>query len=153
MVVGKTEGEWLIQGCEQYQRRLRHYWPFEMEVIPDLRIKGKVSRDVIRKKEAEAVLARLGADDRLVLLDEKGSKLSSMEMAAFIEKESLQGYKQLVFLIAGAFGADDLLKSRAFFCLSLSRMTFPHQLVRLIFLEQLYRAMSILRNEPYHNEG
>lgn len=153
MVVGKTEGEWLIRGCEQYQQRLRHYWPFETEVIPDIRVKGKISRDALRKKESEAILARLGADDRLVLLDEKGGNLSSKEMAAFIEKESLQGYKQLVFVIAGAFGADDSLKSRAFFSLSLSRMTFPHQLVRLIFLEQLYRAMSILRNEPYHNEG
>ncbi len=153
MMVGKTEGEWLIRGCEQYQRRLRHYWPFETEVIPDIRVKGKYLPETLRKKEAEAVLARLAPDDRLVLLDEKGNHLSSIELAAFIEKESHQGYKQVVFLIAGAFGADDSLKSRAFFSLSLSKMTFPHQLVRLIFLEQLYRAMSILRNEPYHNEG
>jgi 23S rRNA (pseudouridine1915-N3)-methyltransferase len=153
IVLGKTEGNWLIQGCEQYQRRLRHYYPFETEVIPDIRVKGKISKEALRKKEAEAVLARLSAEDRLVLLDEKGVSLSSKEMAAFIEKESLQGYKQLVFLIAGAFGADEVLKSRAFLSLSLSKMTFPHQLVRLIFLEQLYRAMSIIRNEPYHNEG
>lgn len=153
MVVGKTEGEWLIEGCDQYQRRLRHYYPFEVEVIPDIRAKGKISQDALRKKEAEAVLTRLGSDDRLVLLDEKGAHLSSKELATFIEKESHQGYKNLVFLIAGAFGADASLKSRAHFSLSLSKMTFPHQLVRLIFLEQLYRAMSILRNEPYHNEG
>lgn len=153
MVIGKTEDGWVSTGCDQYSRRIVHYLPFTLEVVPDIKGGGTMPQALLRKKEAEKVLERLGSDDRLILLDERGRQFSSNDFAALLHKSGVEGTRNLVFLIAGAFGADDSLKTRADLSMSLSTMTFPHQLVRVMFLEQLYRACSINKGEKYHNDG
>lgn len=153
MVIGKTEDGWVSDGCDQYIRRIIHYLPFSMDVIPDIKGAGTMPPSLLKKKEAEKVLERLGPDDRLILLDERGRHFSSKDFAALLHKSGMDGTRNLAFLIAGAFGADDSLKSRADLSMSLSAMTFPHQLVRVMFLEQLYRACTINKGEKYHNDG
>lgn len=152
LLIGKTESGWLKEACEVYFRRIVHYGSFEMEILPDIKSSKNLAPADLVEKEGSKFLERISADERVYLLDEKGVQCSSREFAALIEKENLRGTRKLVFIIAGAFGASAELGKRADTLLSLSAMTFPHQLVRLIFLEQLYRAHSILRNEPYHND-
>ncbi|HRY97525.1 MAG TPA: 23S rRNA (pseudouridine(1915)-N(3))-methyltransferase RlmH [Bacteroidales bacterium] len=153
MVVGRTEGGWISDGCDQYARRIVHYLPFTLEVVPDIRGAGGLGPAQLRRKEAEKVLERLGPDDRLILMDERGRTYPSLEFASLLSKAALEGVRSMVFLIAGAYGADESLKARADQVMSLSPMTFPHQLVRVLFLEQLYRACTINKGEKYHNEG
>lgn len=152
LLYGKTSEPWLKEGCESYFRRIGHYYPFSMEVIPEIRHSAKLDMVSAKKKEAEKILERISGKDYLVLLDEKGQATTSRGFSEMISKLEWQGVQELCFLIAGPFGADPSLKQQANATLSLSQMTFPHQLVRVIFLEQLYRAMTILRNEKYHND-
>lgn len=151
--VGKTVEEYLKTGAALYEGRISHYAPFSVETIPDLKNAKSLSGDEIKRTEGRMILERIQPSDYLILLDEKGREFSSREFASYIEKTSLAaGNRQMVFLIGGPYGFSDDVYARADGKISLSRMTFSHQMVRLIFLEQLYRAFTILRGEPYHHE-
>ena len=149
--IGKTSEPYLEEGMALYQKRLGYYLKFGLEIIPDVRKAGKLSPDQLKVKEAESVLRRLQPGDFLVLLDEAGKQRTSESFAGLLNHKMQMSYKRLIFLIGGAYGFSPELYARADGKLSLSRMTFSHQMVRLFFLEQLYRAMTILNNEPYHN--
>lgn len=149
--IGKTAERYLDEGIQKYARKLPHYLPFEWTVLPDIRQAGKLKPEQLKSKEAELVLGRLKPQDGLFILDERGKQRSSEELALWIDQQLQAPYRRIIFLIGGAFGFDDSIYQRANGKLSLSKMTFSHQMVRLFWLEQLYRAMTILRNEPYHN--
>lgn len=151
-VIGKTSEAYLRSGIEQYRKRMGHYLPFDYEVIPDIKKAGKKTAEQLKTLEGQAILDRLRPDDYLILLDEKGKMFSSVEFSRYLDRCLQRPQRRLVFLVGGAFGFDEKVYRRADARLSLSTMTFSHQMVRLFFLEQLYRAMTILRNEPYHNE-
>ncbi|WP_367388906.1 23S rRNA (pseudouridine(1915)-N(3))-methyltransferase RlmH [Lewinella sp. LCG006] len=149
--IGKTADRYLREGIDKYAQRLPHYLPFEHVILPDIKNAGKLAPEQLKQKEAELVLARLKPQDGLYILDEKGKQYTSEELALWVDQQ-LQGFhRRLIFLVGGAFGFDDAVYQRANGKLSLSKMTFSHQMVRLFWLEQLYRAMTILKNEPYHN--
>jgi 23S rRNA (pseudouridine1915-N3)-methyltransferase len=150
-VIGKTNEAYLSTGMEIYAKRLHHYLPFSLEVIPDVRKSGKLTSDQLKEQEGQIVLNRLKKEDFVILLDEKGRSFSSETFARWVEKKLQDTGNRLIFLVGGAYGFSPALYERADQLLSLSEMTFSHQMIRLFFLEQLYRAMTILRNEPYHN--
>lgn len=152
LLVGKTTQEFVRKGMEEYAGRLKHYLPFEMQTIPDIRNMRSFSSDRIREKEGDAILKYIQPDDVVVLLDEHGKEFTSMEFAGYMEKKMLATSKRLVFIIGGPYGFADKVYALAREKVSLSKMTFSHQLIRLIFTEQLYRAMTILSNQPYHHE-
>ncbi len=149
--IGKTAETYLQTGIALYEKRLSHYLPFAWVCLPAPKVKQHEPHH-LKHAEAQQVLARLTPDDYLVLLDERGQQLSSTELARWLEQRLQLPTRRLVFLIGGAYGFSADLYARANAQLSLSRLTFSHQMVRLFLLEQLYRAMTILRNEPYHNE-
>lgn len=151
-MIGKTAEPYLEEGMAIYEKRLPHYLPFQSEVLPDIKNARNMDEQSLKQKEGEAVLKRLDPRDFLVLLDEKGRSFRSVQFAAQLEKWSVQGVDSLVFLIGGAYGFSEAIYHRAAMQMSLSPMTFSHQMVRLIFLEQLYRAFSINKGEPYHHE-
>ncbi|MCC6413410.1 MAG: 23S rRNA (pseudouridine(1915)-N(3))-methyltransferase RlmH [Saprospiraceae bacterium] len=148
--IGKTSERYLDEGMAIFEKRLKNYVPVQWQIIPDVKVKTAEAR-VIKKEEGEKVLAKLQSDDYLVLLDENGKEFTSVELAHWMEKRLNQSPRRLIFLIGGAFGFSDAVYERAQEKISLSRLTFSHQMVRLFLMEQLYRAMTILRNEPYHN--
>lgn len=152
LVIGKTDARYFIDAIAEYQKRLVHYIPFEMEVIPDIKNVKNLSEEQQKAKEGDLILKNLQAGDYLVLLDDKGKEYTSMKFAEYIEKKMHTVAKRLIFVVGGPYGFSDEVYSRANEKLTLSRMTFSHQMVRLIFVEQLYRAMTILNNEPYHHE-
>ena len=152
LVVGKTVGKNLIEMIDEYVKRLRFYIDFEMVVIPDLKNNKNMSFDVQKEKEGEMILRSLNDSDEVILMDEHGKEYSSVEFASQVEKKMASGLKRLVFVIGGPYGFAPAVYSRANGKISLSRMTFSHQMVRIIFTEQLYRAFTILKNEPYHHE-
>ena len=131
---------------------MSHYIPFELDFVPDVKNRKNLSEKEQKQLEGEAILNRIQPGDHVVLLDDKGKQYSSMEFSAFIEKRSHSVPKRLVFVVGGPYGFADQVYDRANEKLSLSRMTFTHQMVRLVFVEQLYRAMTILNGEPYHHE-
>ena len=151
-VVGKTEVSFVRQGIEEYVKRLSRYVPFSIRYIAD--VKGTRNMDEARQKEAEgrALLQVIGAGDYVVLLDEHGTERTSVDFAAWLQRRMASGGKQLVFVVGGPYGFSPQVHDRADEEISLSRMTLPHELVRLVFVEQLYRAFTILRHEPYHHE-
>lgn len=151
--IGKTNEKYLEEGISIYLKRLKHYLDFELVIIPDVKQAGNLNPIQLKMKEGELVLARLKKEDVLILLDEKGDLYTSEAFANFLEQKMQLSHKRVVFLIGGAFGFSEALLERANGKVSLSKMTFSHQMVRLFFVEQLYRAMTILRNEPYHNGG
>jgi 23S rRNA (pseudouridine1915-N3)-methyltransferase len=148
--VGKTSERYLEDGMAIFEKRLKNYVPVQWHIIPDAKVKSADAR-VVKKEEGEKILAKLQSDDYLVLLDENGREYTSVELANWMEKRLNQSPRRLIFLIGGAFGFSDAVYARAQEKLSLSKLTFSHQMVRLFLLEQLYRAFTILRNEPYHN--
>lgn len=150
-VIGKTNERYLKEGMEVYAKRLSHYLPFKMEVLPDVRQAKKLNSDQLRLKEGEILLAQVKNEDLLILLDENGKSFSSVKFASYLDRQLQMPYRRLIFQVGGAFGFSEEVYQRANAKLALSQMTFSHQMVRLFFLEQLYRAMTILRNEPYHN--
>ena len=152
IVVGKTDQPWLISGISQYTERLTHFGQFEMQVIPDLKNTKNMDESVQKVREGEQILRMLQPSDDVWLLDDKGKEMSSPEMAQWLEKRMAQSTKRLVFIIGGPYGFSPDVYSRVPGRISLSRMTFSHQMVRLVFVEQLYRAFSILNNLPYHHE-
>lgn len=151
LVVGKTDSKPLLQLISDYENRLKHYVKFELESIPDVKNAQKLSESQQKEKEGEAILKKLSSTDILVLLDEKGKTYTSIEFSEFLQKKMNSGIKQLVFAVGGPYGFGNALYERANGSISLSKMTFSHQMVRLFFVEQIYRAFTILRNEPYHH--
>lgn len=151
LVVGKTTDKRLAALVDEYTSRIGHYTPFEIAVVPD--VKG-VGRDVaaVREAEGEALLRRIEPADRVVLLDEGGMEMTSRQLASFVEKRLAMGGKRLIFVVGGATGFSGAVRERADDVLSLSRLTMTHQMVRLFFAEQLYRAFTIIRGEKYHND-
>jgi len=148
--IGKTSEKYLEAGIEIFDKRIRHYIPFVCTVLPD--VKGKFADAAqLKQKEGEMLLAKLAPDDYLVLLDERGLEFSSTGLAQWLERRLAGGGRRMVFVIGGAFGFSPDVYARANDQLALSKLTFSHQMVRLFFLEQLYRALTILKNEPYHN--
>ena len=152
IVVGKTTQDFVRLGLDEFSGRLKHYLPFEMEVIPDLKNTKNLSTEQQKEKEGECLLKSFLPGDCVVLLDEKGREMSSMQWAEYLEKKRQLVSKRLVFVIGGAYGFSSQVYEAAHEKLALSKMTFSHQLIRLIFTEQLYRAMTILSHEPYHHE-
>lgn len=149
--IGKTSEPYLETGIAIFEKRLKNYLPFALHILPDVKLKTTDGK-ALKKEEGKMILAKLNPDDYLVLLDERGATLSSVELAQWIERRLSQSHRKIIFLIGGAFGFSPDLYARAQESLSLSKMTFSHQMIRLFFTEQLYRAMTIIRNEPYHNE-
>ncbi|MFM7683179.1 MAG: 23S rRNA (pseudouridine(1915)-N(3))-methyltransferase RlmH [Bacteroidota bacterium] len=151
LVVGKTVFDYLKVGEEIYQDRLKHYCSFERIEVQDVKNPKNFSKEEIKRKEAIAILSKLSPNDFLILLDENGKEFSSVELANWIEKRNLLP-QNIVFVIGGAYGFDSSIYERMNMKLALSKMTFSHQMVRIIFLEQLYRAYTITKGEPYHHE-
>ena len=151
-MVGKTNATYLVEGEREYEKRLKHYTKFEEIIIPDVKQAGKLNERELKKKEGQLILAKLENSDHVILLDDKGRSYSSIELANLLQQKMNSGLKSLVFVVGGAYGFSDEVYQRAGLKLSLSKMTFSHQMVRLIFKEQLYRGFSILRGEKYHHE-
>lgn len=152
VVVGKTDSREVDALVEMYAKRINFYAKFSIVYLPDIKNTRKLSQSQQRTAEGEAILRQVGDGDYLLLLDEHGDELRSIEFAAWMQKRMAGGLRRLVFVIGGPYGFSDAVYSRADGKLSLSRMTFSHQIVRAIFTEQLYRAFTIIRNEPYHHE-
>ena len=152
LTVGKTDIKWVSEGLEVYSSRLRHYIPFEIKEIPELKNVSSLSRDQIRTAEGKLILKNLRDSDEVVLLDEHGREVRSVEFASMLEKRLSASSRDLVFVIGGAYGFSTEVYERASSKISLSKMTFSHQMVRTIFVEQLYRAFTIIRGESYHHE-
>ncbi len=150
--IGKTDDSYIQEGCVVYIKRLQHYFKTEVSIIPDLKNVHKMDVQERKKKEGHLILKQIEKSDTVILLDEKGKEFSSRAFAEDIQKKMNSGAKRVVFVIGGAFGFSEELYQRSTGKLSLSKMTFSHQMVRLFFLEQLYRANTILNNEPYHND-
>jgi len=150
--IGKANEAYIKEGVEEFTRRISKYFKVKWTIIPVPKNAGMMSEMDLKKKEGEMILEWLRQDDHLVALDEKGKQLSSEGLADFIQARANASVKNLVFLIGGAFGIDDAVLKKADHKLSLSQLTFPHQLVRLILAEQVYRACTILKNEKYHHK-
>lgn len=150
--IGKTSEAYLQQGCKIFEDRVKRFLPFETVLIQNVKTNKNSKGDQVKKLEAEKLLQKIQPDDFLILLDEKGKQYSSRQLSEQLNKWMLRSNRRIVFLIGGAFGFDQSIYARANAQLSLSKMTFSHQMIRLFFLEQLYRAMSILKNQPYHND-
>ena len=152
IVVGKTTDKRFETIIQEYIERIRHYIPFTIEVIPELRNTKGLSQDEQKKREGEQILKNLQAGDYIVLLDEHGSERTSMDFASWMQKKMAAGPKRLVFIVGGPYGFSDAIHQKGNEEISLSRMTLSHQMIRMFFVEQIYRAMTILNGEPYHHE-
>ncbi|MCX6229841.1 MAG: 23S rRNA (pseudouridine(1915)-N(3))-methyltransferase RlmH [Bacteroidia bacterium] len=152
LTIGETDQKYIKEGIADYVKRLSFYIPFESKVIPDLKNRSSLSLENQKEKEGQLILSNVASGDFLVLLDERGSELSSIEFSKWMEKKMVAGMRQLIFVIGGPYGFSKSVYERANGLVSLSKLTFSHQMVRLIFVEQLYRAMTIIKNEPYHHE-
>ncbi len=150
--MGKTDVAWVRQGLDLYVSRLVHYIQFSLKEIPELKKASSLSREQIKEKEGELLLAEIRPSEEVILLDEHGKERRSVDFAKWLEDKMVRGGKDLVFVIGGAYGFSDRVYARANGKMSLSAMTFSHQMVRTIFAEQLYRAFTIIRGEPYHHE-
>ncbi|MES2850115.1 MAG: 23S rRNA (pseudouridine(1915)-N(3))-methyltransferase RlmH [Bacteroidota bacterium] len=150
--VGKAHEPFVKEGVDMFTRRTSNYFPVEWHLIPMPKNAGSLNETELKKKEGELILQSLTKDDYLVLLDERGKQLSSEGVAQFIQQRANESTKNIVFLIGGAYGVSNEMMQRANFKWSLSQLVFPHQLVRLILTEQVYRACSIIKNEKYHHQ-
>jgi len=152
LTIGKTEDAYLKEGVEKYLKRLKHYIRFEITELPELKNTKALSEAQQKAKEAELLFKNLASTDHVILLDENGVELSSQKFADMLNKKMIASVQNLVFIIGGPYGFDESIYQRANEKLSLSRMTFSHQMVRLFFAEQVYRAFTILKGEPYHHQ-
>ena len=152
LTVGKTDKDWVRQGMDIYISRLKHYIPFSVVEIPELKNVSSLTKDQIKTREGELILKNVRPADDLILMDEKGKQYTSVELAKVIQDKISYAGKDMVFVIGGAYGFSDAVYQRAYSRISLSKMTFSHQMVRAIFVEQIYRAFTIMRGEPYHHE-
>ena len=152
LAIGKTDNKHLIQLIDEYQNRLKHYIKFEFEIIPDIKNVKHLSEIQQKEKEGEIILSKLKNTDELILLDDKGTHYTSVEFSTYLQKKMNSGIKQLVLVIGGPYGFSSSVYQKAKEKISLSKMTFSHQMIRLFIVEQLYRGFTILKNEPYHHE-
>ena len=152
LFVGKTSFDYLEKGIVEYEKRIKRYTDFEIKVIKDLKVSKSMPVNIVKIKEGELILKQIKETDFFVLLDEKGKQYTSREFAGFVENKIVTGVKHLVFIVGGAYGFSEDVYKRANGKLSLSKMTFSHQPIRLLFAEQLYRAFTIIKREPYHND-
>lgn len=151
-VIGKTSIGYLKQGIDEYIKRLKHYVPFEIKYIDDIKNTKNISEDQQKRTEGAKILSLLDKSDFVVLLDEHGKEYTSMQYSSYIQKRMLSGAKKVVFVIGGPYGFSQEVYDRANDKISFSKMTFNHEMIRLIFTEQLYRAYTIINHEPYHHE-
>lgn len=152
LVVGETSTPYIVRGIDEYMSRLKRYISYSVITIPDVKNSGKLTALQQKDVESEQILSRIEKSDYLVLLDERGKMLTSLEFAEYLQKKMASGLKRLVYVVGGPYGFGQKVYDRADALLSLSKMTFTHEMVRLFFSEQLYRAMTILRGEPYHHK-
>ena len=152
VTVGKTDVPWVKEGLDLYVSRLRHYVSFTLVEIPQLKNVSAFSQEQIKEKEGELILKQVAPGDTVILLDERGRQYRSVEWADWIQRQLSMGGKGLVFVVGGAYGFSQKVYDRSNGLVSLSKMTFSHQMVRTVFAEQLYRAFTIIRGEPYHHE-
>ena len=152
LLVGKTVESYLKKGISDYQERLKHYVSFELVEIPELKQASSLTRDQIKLREGELILKQLRDSDDVILLDEHGARFTSVSWAKHLEQKMSHSSRDIVFVIGGSYGFSQAVYDRSDSMLSLSDMTFSHQLVRLLFVEQLYRAFTIIKGEPYHHE-
>lgn len=152
LVVGKTDDAYIDEGVNRYVERVRHFVPFEIKVIPDIKNRKTLTEDQQKKAEGALILAQIQPSDIVVLLDENGKQFSSRGFAEFIERQTSASNKRLVFVVGGPYGFSEEVYAKANSKISLSLMTFSHQMVRLVFAEQLYRAHTILKGIPYHHD-
>jgi len=151
LTIGKTDNKQLQQLIDEYTKRLGHYIKFNLEIIPDIKNSKNLSEAQQKQKEGDLILSKVKPSDLLILLDENGKQLDSIGFSNYLQKHMNSGIKQLIFVIGGPYGFSNEVYQKAQGKLSLSKMTFSHQMVRLFFIEQLYRGFTILRNEPYHH--
>ncbi|MDR0546863.1 MAG: 23S rRNA (pseudouridine(1915)-N(3))-methyltransferase RlmH [Dysgonamonadaceae bacterium] len=151
-VVGKNTQDFVERGLSEFCGRIKHYLPFEIQVIPDIKNAKNLSSEQVKEKEGEGILKLIQPGDYIILLDEHGKEFSSLQLAEYLERKTHTVPKSLIFIIGGPYGFSQKVQDAAQEKIALSKMTFSHQLVRLIFAEQLYRAMTIWRNEPYHHQ-
>lgn len=151
LAIGKTDDKALQSLIDDYTKRLSFYIKFELDIIPDVKNAKSLSQSQQKEKEGELILSKISSSDQMILLDENGKSFSSMAFSSELQKKMNAGIKTLVFVIGGPYGFSDAVYAKASGKISLSAMTFSHQMVRLFFIEQVYRAFTILRNEPYHH--
>jgi 23S rRNA (pseudouridine1915-N3)-methyltransferase len=152
LTVGKTDADWVKQGLDIYVSRLKHYIPFSVVEIPELKNVSALTKDQIKTREGELILKNVRPTDDLILMDERGKQYTSVELSKVLQDKISYIGKDIVFVIGGAYGFSEAVYNRADSKISLSKMTFSHQMVRAIFAEQIYRAFTIMRGEPYHHE-
>lgn len=152
LCIGKTDESFIKEGIDKYFKRLKYYVPFHILVLPDIKTTKSVTQLELRKKEGEMIFKNISNTDYVVLLDERGKQYRSVELAKYIQVLMNNSIQHIVFLIGGPYGFDEKVKLRANATISLSNLTFSHQMVRLFFVEQVYRSFTILRGEPYHHE-
>lgn len=152
LVTGKTDFGYITEGIKLYTERVSRYIHFDVETIKDIKKSVSLPVEVIKKEEGAEILKKLQPGDWVILLDEKGKEMKSVEFASFMQQRMNAGYKRMVFIIGGAYGFSNEVYQRSNEAISLSKMTYSHQIVRLIFMEQLYRAFTIIKGEPYHHE-
>lgn len=152
LTVGKTDKDWVKDGLDIYVSRLKHYIPFSVVEIPELKNVSALTKDQIKTREGELILKNVRPTDDLILMDERGRQYTSVELSKVLQDKISYIGKDIVFVIGGAYGFSEAVYNRADSKISLSKMTFSHQMVRAIFAEQIYRAFTIMRGEPYHHE-
>ena len=152
LVIGNTDKKYMKEGIDDYVKRIPFYVPFEMKIIPDLKNRSSLSLDLQKEKEGQLILNQVSSGDLLILLDEHGTEFSSVAFSKWIEKKMIAGTRQLIFVIGGPYGFSNIVYQRSDIKISMSKLTFSHQMARMIFVEQIYRAMTIIKNEPYHHE-
>ncbi|HIX54013.1 MAG TPA: 23S rRNA (pseudouridine(1915)-N(3))-methyltransferase RlmH [Candidatus Sphingobacterium stercoripullorum] len=152
LCVGKTDDKYLETGIQEFQKRLGRYISFQMFCLPDVKNSSKLTQAELKIREGKLILSKIKSNDFLVLLDEKGKEFRSVDFANYLEKQMIGSISSMVFVIGGPYGFDKQVYDRAQGLISLSKMTFSHQMIRLFFVEQLYRGMSILKGLPYHHE-
>lgn len=152
LVIGKTGASYLREGIAAYEKRLSHYVPFELKVLPDVKATRNMTFQQQKEAEGVAFLSHISAGDCVVLLDERGKEMTSRDFSVYLDRKMITVNKNLIFIIGGPYGFSDEVYRRANEKLSLSKMTFSHEMIRMFFVEQIYRAMTILRGEPYHHD-
>lgn len=152
IVIGKTNAKYLIEGLDEYTRRLKHYITYNINILPDIKNTKNLTEEQQKETEGKLILNALKQGDFLVLLDERGKEFSSMQFSDYLQRKMNSGLRRLVFVVGGPYGFSKDVYNKADEKLSLSKMTFSHEMIRLFFTEQIYRAMTIIRGEPYHHE-
>ena len=152
IVVGKTHAKYLLEAEKEYQQRLKHYIKFEQVVIADVKNTKHLTHQEVSRREGELIISKITNDEQVILLDDKGKEFTSLNFSQFINQKMIQSTKCLTFIVGGAYGFSANVYKRANAKMSLSKMTFSHQMVRMIFKEQLYRAFTIIKGEKYHHQ-